>query len=61
MPALEPEQIIAEAIERHAKGDPAALAVAIVERLWEAGYEIRLRPGLIPIRPNPTPRAGSGG
>lgn len=51
MPALEPEQIIAEAIERHAKGDPAALAVAIVERLWEAGYEIRPRHGLIPIRP----------
>jgi hypothetical protein len=60
MPALEPEQIIAEAIERHAKGDPAALAIAIIERLWEARYEIRLRPGLIPIRPNPSPQTGGG-
>ncbi len=44
MPEPEPEQIIAAAIELHAKGDPAALAVAIIERLWEAGYEIRPRP-----------------
>ena len=61
MPEPEPEQIIAAAIERHAKGDPAALAVAIIERLWEAGYEIRPRPDLIQIRPNPTPQPDNDG
>ncbi|SRR6266849_4989371 len=50
MPEREPEKIVAEAIERHAKGDPAALAVAIIERLWEAGYEIRPRPDIAEVR-----------
>jgi predicted trehalose synthase len=45
--------IVVAAIERHAEAEPAALATAIIERLWEAGYEIRPRPDMIPILLNP--------
>ena len=45
-----PERIIAAAIERHARGDVPALAAAIVNELWEAEFEIRLRPEMIPIK-----------
>jgi hypothetical protein len=41
----DPERIIAAAIERHARGDISALAHAIVNELWEAGFEIRQRSG----------------
>jgi hypothetical protein len=46
----EPERIIATAIERHARGDVLALAHAILNELWEAGFELRLRPDMIPIK-----------
>ena len=49
-PLHEPERIIAAAIERHARGDLAALARAILNELWEAGFELRLRPDVIPIK-----------
>jgi hypothetical protein len=49
------ERIIAATLERHAS-DPATLAAVIIERLWDAGYEIRSRPDLIPIRLNPSPQ-----
>jgi hypothetical protein len=45
-PLDEPERIIAEVIERHARSDVAALARAILNELWEAGYDVRLRPQL---------------
>lgn len=54
------ERIIAAALERHAS-DPATLATVIIERLWDAGYEVRPRPDLIPIRPNPALPAESAG
>ena len=47
------EQVIEAAIWRRVKGDPAALARAIIESLWEAGYDVTLRPDAIPIRRNP--------
>jgi hypothetical protein len=45
MPARldEPERIFAAAIERHARGDVAALAPAILNELWEAGYDVTCR------------------
>jgi hypothetical protein len=46
----DPERIVARAIELHAKGDPDALARAILNELWEAGYDVRP----MPIRHNPT-------
>lgn len=45
-----PARIIAAAIERHAKGDPAALAQAILVELASAGYEVRRGEDLIPIK-----------
>jgi len=48
-PLDDPEQIIAAAIERHSHGDVASLAGAILNELWEAGYEVRPRPDAIPI------------
>jgi hypothetical protein len=42
-PRDDPEQIIAAAIERCAGGDIAALACAIIEELWEAGFDVRPR------------------
>jgi len=47
-----PEQIIAGAIERHAKGDPAALAQAILSALDAEGFEVRPKSDLMPIRRN---------
>ena len=49
------ERIIAATIERRARGNVPALVRAILEELWEAGYEVRPRPDLIPIRRNPGP------
>ena len=49
----DPEKIIAQAIWRHARGDPEALARQILDELHEAGYEVRPKPDLIPIRRNP--------
>ena len=49
---LEPEldlgsdRIIAEVIARRATDDPIILTRAIVERLWDAGYEVRPRSDL---------------
>jgi hypothetical protein len=43
-PLDDPEHIIAVAIDRHAPGDVVALTRAILDELWDAGYEIRLRP-----------------
>lgn len=43
----EPARIIAAAIERHAKGDPAALAQAILVGLASASYEVRRPDDLI--------------
>src|SRR5436190_15894853 len=39
----DPEKIIAAAIERHARGDLAALARAILNELWRAGYDVTPR------------------
>lgn len=44
MPDYDPERVITAAIERYAKGDPAALAQMILNDLWEAGYDVRPRP-----------------
>ena len=52
-PGDEPERIIAVAIERHGKGDPAALAREIVVELRNAGFEIRANPDMIPIKGTP--------
>ena len=35
--------------------DPETVAQQIIDRLAMAGYEIRAKPELIPIRPNPGP------
>jgi len=43
IPEDEMERIVAAAIERHVKGDPVRLARAIIEQLWEAGFDLRLR------------------
>ena len=43
-PLDDPERIIAATIGRHARGDVAALARAILNELWEAGYDVRQRP-----------------
>jgi len=48
------DRIIAETIARRKTADPIGLTIVIVERLWDAGYEIAPRPDLIPIRYNPT-------
>ena len=52
MPEDEVERIITAVIERHAKDNAPTLASAILEALWEAGYDVRLRPEMIPIRQN---------
>lgn len=51
-----PARIILAAIERHARGDPEALARAILAELDKAGLEIRPKPDVIPIKGNPTCR-----
>ena len=52
-PEDEIERLIVACVERHAQGSPAALARAILETLWEAGYDVTRRPDVIPIRRNP--------
>ena len=49
------ERLIVTCVERHSRDNPAALVRAILETLWEAGYEVTRRPDLIPIRRNPEP------
>jgi ribosomal protein L31E len=53
MPEDETERLIAASLERHTKADPARIARAILEELWEAGYDVVRRPNIIPIRRNP--------
>jgi hypothetical protein len=49
--ALKGDPIVSlPAIERHARTDVPAFAAAIVNEPWEAGYEIRHRPEMIPIK-----------
>jgi hypothetical protein len=48
-PRAESERVIVAAIEKHARGDVAALARGIIEELRAAGLEIR-RSDEIPIR-----------
>ena len=48
-PRAESERVIVAAIEKHARGDVAALARGIIEELRAAGLEIR-RTDTIPIR-----------
>ena len=52
-PADDIERIIVAAIERRSKRDPAALARAVLEELWEAGYDVTCRSDMIPVRLNP--------
>jgi hypothetical protein len=47
------ERLIAGAIRQRSNGSPEARARAILESLWEAGYEVTRRPDLIPIQHNP--------
>jgi hypothetical protein len=47
------ERLVVSCIERNAKSDPARVARAILEELWEAGYDVTRRPDVIPIRGNP--------
>ena len=46
-PEDEIEQIIANVIERHGATDPMRTMRAIIEGLWEAGYEIRPKPDIV--------------
>ena len=57
MPGPVPEDIIAATIKRVAPDAPTQLPTIIVLDLWEAGYEVSIKPDLIPIRHNP----GEGG
>jgi hypothetical protein len=59
-PEDEVERIIEAAIKRHIAGNPSALRRAIIESLWEAGYDVTRRPDLIPIRRNPGEDRASG-
>ena len=52
-PEDEAEGIIEAAIRRHSPVDAAALMRAILESLWDAGYEVTRRPDMIPIVHNP--------
>ena len=45
------ERMIVACVKRLSKSNPAALARAILETLWE-GYEVTRRPDVIPIRGN---------
>lgn len=47
------ERVIFDVIGRYSGGNPKALARAILKSLWEAGYDVTLRPDMIPIRHNP--------
>jgi hypothetical protein len=52
-PEDEIEQIIEAAIRRYSPGEPAPVRRAILESLWDAGYDVTRRPDVIPIRRNP--------
>jgi hypothetical protein len=43
---------IAACVEQNAGRGPDGLARAILDSLWEAGYEVTRRPDMIPIRSN---------
>jgi hypothetical protein len=47
------ERLIAASAQRNAGRSPEALARAILEGLWEAGYDVTCRPDMVPIRHNP--------
>jgi hypothetical protein len=47
------ERLIASCVERQAQSDPARMTRAILETLWEAGYDVTRRPDMIPIQRNP--------
>lgn len=49
----DPEKIIADTVARSARGTPNRIARAILDELWNAGYEIVPKRNLIPIRHNP--------
>jgi hypothetical protein len=55
-PEDEIERLIAACVERHSSDNPASLVRAILETLWEAGYDVTRRPDVIPIRRNPGPQ-----
>ena len=46
------DRIIDATLRRHHADNPAALRRAILEALWESGYEVTRQPDLIPIRRN---------
>lgn len=46
------ERLIAACTKRHSGRGPDALARAMLESLWEAGYHVTRRPDMIPIRRN---------
>jgi hypothetical protein len=50
--AVEIERVIVKAVERHARGNPEALARPLVADLRRAGFEIR-RTDATPVRPRP--------
>jgi hypothetical protein len=58
-PEDEVERVIEAAIRRHPAGNIAVLKRAILEALWEAGYDVTHRPDMIPIRNNPGEGAAS--
>lgn len=47
------ERLIAACAQRNVGHGPETLARAILEGLWDAGYDVTRRPDLIPIRHNP--------
>lgn len=51
-PQDDAEQVIATAFCGRLKGDPETFARAILESLWEAGYDVTRRPDMISIRRN---------
>jgi hypothetical protein len=55
-PEDEVERVLEAAIWRCPKGDLAALARAVLEELWEAGYDVTRRSDVIPMRRNPQSR-----
>jgi hypothetical protein len=52
-----PLDLIANIVARRRRDDdPKTVAQLIIDRLAIAGYEIRAKPEMIPIRPNPSVR-----
>jgi hypothetical protein len=47
------ERLIAACAQRNVGRGPETLARAILEGLWEAGYDVTRRPDMIPIRRSP--------